>query len=27
MLDVGGGRRAVPIIVDDGKVKIGFGGT
>jgi glutaredoxin len=27
MLKHSGGRRAVPVIVEDGKVTIGFGGT
>ena len=27
MLDFSGGRRSVPVIVEDGKVTIGFGGT
>jgi len=27
MLDLNGGVRQVPTIVEDGKVKIGFGGT
>lgn len=27
MLQHSGGRRAVPVIVDEGKVVIGFGGT
>jgi glutaredoxin 3 len=27
MLDYSKGRRAVPVIVDGGKVTIGFGGT
>jgi len=27
MLGFSNGRRAVPVIVDDGKVTIGFGGT
>jgi len=27
MLSVTKGRREVPVIVDDGKVTIGFGGT
>jgi glutaredoxin 3 len=27
MLDYSKGRREVPVIVDGGKVKIGFGGT
>lgn len=27
MLQFSGGQRLVPIIVEDGKVKIGFGGT
>jgi glutaredoxin 3 len=27
MLEFSGGRRNVPVIVDDGKVTIGFGGT
>jgi hypothetical protein len=27
MLEHSGGRRAVPVIVEDGKVTIGFGGT
>lgn len=27
MLKLSGGRRAVPIIVEDGKVTVGFGGT
>jgi glutaredoxin 3 len=27
MLAFSGGRRSVPVIVDDGKVTIGFGGT
>ena len=27
MLKASNGRRAVPVIVDDGKVTIGFGGT
>ncbi len=27
MLEYSGGRRAVPVIVEDGKVTIGFGGT
>jgi len=27
MLEFSKGRRAVPVIVDDGKVTIGFGGT
>lgn len=26
MLEVSGGRREVPVIVEDGKVTIGFGG-
>ena len=27
MLEHSGGRRAVPVIVEDGRVTIGFGGT
>jgi hypothetical protein len=27
MLEHSGGRRSVPVIVDNGKVTIGFGGT
>jgi len=27
MLEHSAGRRAVPVIVEDGKVTIGFGGT
>jgi glutaredoxin 3 len=27
MLEHSGGRRAVPVIVEDGKVTIGYGGT
>lgn len=27
MLDWSGGRRAVPVIVEDGQATIGFGGT
>jgi glutaredoxin 3 len=27
MLEHSGGRRAVPVIVEDGKVTVGFGGT
>lgn len=27
MLGFSGGRRSVPVIVEDGKVTIGFGGT
>ena len=27
MLALSGGRRAVPVIVDEGRVTIGFGGT
>jgi len=27
MLEFSKGRRAVPVIVDDGEVTIGFGGT
>ena len=27
MLALSGGRRSVPVIVDEGKVTIGFGGT
>jgi glutaredoxin 3 len=27
MLELSGGRREVPVIVDNGKVTIGFGGT
>jgi len=27
MLEFSGGRRNVPVIVEDGKVTIGFGGT
>jgi len=27
MLALSGGRRAVPVIDEDGKVSIGFGGT
>ena len=27
MLALSGGRRAVPVIVDEGKVTIGYGGT
>jgi glutaredoxin len=27
MLEHSGGRRSVPVIVDKGKVTIGFGGT
>jgi glutaredoxin 3 len=27
MLQLSGGRRRVPVIVEDGKVTIGFGGT
>jgi glutaredoxin 3 len=27
MLSLSGGRRAVPVIVEDGEVTIGFGGT
>jgi len=27
MLEFSKGRRAVPVIVEDGKVTIGFGGT
>jgi glutaredoxin 3 len=27
MLELSGGRRAVPVIVEDGKVTVGFGGT
>lgn len=27
MLELTGGKRRVPVIVDDGKVTIGFGGT
>ena len=27
MLDVGGGRRSVPVIVEAGKVTVGFGGS
>lgn len=27
MLEHSGGRRSVPVIVEDGKVTIGFGGT
>ena len=27
MLDLNGGVRQVPTLVEDGKVKIGFGGT
>lgn len=27
MMDVSGGRRDVPLIVEDGKVTIGYGGT
>jgi glutaredoxin 3 len=27
MLEYSGGRRLVPVIVDDGRVTIGFGGT
>jgi len=27
MLEYSAGRRAVPVIVEDGKVTIGFGGT
>jgi len=27
MLEFSKGRRAVPVIVDDGKVTVGFGGT
>ena len=27
MLALSGGRRAVPVIDDDGRVSIGFGGT
>jgi len=27
MLSYSGGRRSVPVIVEDGKVTVGFGGT
>ena len=27
MLEHSGGRRAVPVIVEDGKATVGFGGT
>ena len=27
MLELSGGRREVPVIVEDGKVTIGYGGT
>jgi hypothetical protein len=27
MMAVTGGKRSVPVIVDDGKVTIGYGGT
>ena len=27
MLKISGGMRLVPVLVDEGKVKIGFGGT
>ena len=27
MLELCGGRREVPVIVEDGKVTVGFGGT
>jgi glutaredoxin 3 len=27
MLEVSGGRRSVPVIVEDGKVTIGYGGS
>ena len=27
MLEYSAGRRAVPVIVEDGKVTVGFGGT
>jgi glutaredoxin 3 len=27
MLELSGGRRAVPVIVENGQVSIGFGGT
>jgi glutaredoxin 3 len=27
MLEVAGGRRNVPVIVEDGKVTVGWGGT
>lgn len=27
MLEFSGGRRVVPVIVEDGQVTIGFGGT
>jgi glutaredoxin 3 len=27
MLELSGGRRKVPVIVEDGKVTIGFGGS
>lgn len=27
MLELTGGKRSVPVIVEDGKVTIGFGGT
>lgn len=27
MLELSGGRRVVPVIVENGKVTIGFGGT
>lgn len=27
MLEVGGGRRSVPVIVENGEVRVGFGGS
>jgi glutaredoxin 3 len=27
MLDLAGGRRQVPVMVEDGKVTVGYGGT
>ena len=27
MLGLSGGRRQVPVVVEDGKVTVGFGGT
>jgi glutaredoxin len=27
MLEHSGGRRSVPVIVDDGRVSVGYGGT
>ncbi len=27
MLEASGGRRSVPVIVEDGRVTIGYGGT